>query len=205
MNLTVPFRAQLEALPGGTWVSQSLSQFSTAVSAIFTVQHADDGSHTTITATGPITERRRSKPLGEWIDVPFDATAFTVSQAGGVNTWTVAAPGVGASLAPLSYMLVGTTMFFNICVINSSMTIAGTPNFAFVRLPSPYRVAGLPLGTSFTGRIHGSFAHALNNGTLRASMLQALPNDAVLTLDFGANFVTGGFDLVAQVFFEVAS
>jgi len=56
MNVPFTFRAQLEAMPGGAWVAQTINAIITSVSATWDVQHTDDGAHGTIslgTLQGP--------------------------------------------------------------------------------------------------------------------------------------------------------
>lgn len=100
MNLRLVNRTQIEALPGGSWIWQTISQLAASIGATWDQQHTDDGGHGTITATGSISERSRTTPIGEWIDIPFDADDF----AGG--GWTV----TSADVFYLRYRLIGTSM-----------------------------------------------------------------------------------------------
>jgi len=74
---------------------------------------------------GPLVERGRGAPIGEWLTIPYSAGIFTAS---GSMTWTV-------SVAPstLAYTVIGRTviLFFNI-----GGTIGGTASTdLFVTLP----------------------------------------------------------------------
>ena len=204
MNTQTPFTAQItdgNARDGLTVLSAQLL-------AAFGKEH-DIGTdqHSTIHATGSIAERGRSAAIGEWINPRFSAKDYTVTGAG--NSWTVSAPSTGNPLYPVSYTLIGTTMFLNIDVVNSALTIATPTSAVYLTLPDGYRVAGLG-SAAVRQRTHFGFCYIIDNATAGAGILQVAPSTSVaqtqvaISLVSGANFVTGGFTVIGQVFFEVA-
>ena len=70
----------------------------------------------TVEPTGAITERGRTTPLGEWIDVPYSAANFYAA----AGTWTVEA----ADQVTFQYMLVGKTLFLNVWLQTTSVSTA---------------------------------------------------------------------------------
>jgi hypothetical protein len=66
------------------------------VSAGYHIQHNTNDTHKTITATGPISERKRTVPIGAWTDIAFLATNYTATG----TTWVVTA----AEQVTLKYM-----------------------------------------------------------------------------------------------------
>lgn len=68
--------------------------------------------------SGEISERGRTTPIGEWIDVAHNGANFT---AGGSMTWTVAS----ADQLRYSYTLIGKTMILDVNL--TLTTVGGTP------------------------------------------------------------------------------
>lgn len=117
----------------GGWIAQQLSTIVASLTASYHKQHNADDTHSTITATGSITERGRALAMGEWRIVGYDATAFTGS---GSLTWTVTA----AQQLTFQYTLIGKTMLlaFNF----SSTTVGGVADLSLrVRLPDQFSSA----------------------------------------------------------------
>lgn len=105
-------------------------------------------------STGAISERRRTVPMGEWTDVPFNAANFVGS---GGMTWAVTAGQIRSN----RYTLIGKTLHWVLAVFGS--TLSGSPNISIsVTLP-----AGLSIPT---------FAHSVgrlfNNGVSIASEVE---------------------------------
>jgi hypothetical protein len=77
-------------------------------------------------ASGGIFERGRSLPLGEWVDIPFNAANFTTSGGG---TWTTVAQ------VAYRYTVIGKTVFLSFNFQNC--TITGTPGISLqAKLPA---------------------------------------------------------------------
>lgn len=101
MNIPLNFRAQIEGLTGGAWISQALMGVITAVSARWDVQHNDDGSHAPLTigsAAGPRITTGTGSPEGA-VTAPMGSlylridggasTSLYVKTTGSANTgWT---------------------------------------------------------------------------------------------------------------------
>jgi hypothetical protein len=80
-----------------------------------------------INISGKVNERNRSAPMGEWINVPFNAANFTAASG---MTWTVTAGNITTN----RYMLIGKTLFWQCWIDNS--TFGGTLNY-FVNIAIP--------------------------------------------------------------------
>jgi hypothetical protein len=176
------------------------------VTAGYTVQHNDDDTHATITATGPISERGRTVPMGEWIDPPFDANWFTVTGAG--NSWVVSAPTVVSQFYRVSYTLIGKTMFLNVNITNSKLTIATGVNQISVAVPPGYRIAGTFASPNFVGRVHRNVGECINAGTQQGVYFDAQGGVAFILIKLlaGGNFADdsgGSFSVSGQCMFEV--
>lgn len=100
------------------FTAETFDQLVSQIPAAYHMEHTVDDKHSTINATGPISERGRTVPMGEWINLPFDATNYT---GNGAMTWTVTAAGV----TTLKYMWLGKTLFIAFRVTGS---VGGTPN-----------------------------------------------------------------------------
>lgn len=148
MNIGLTFLQQIQQGPVkllGGWVYQSFMQMIVAVTKAYHTEHNEDDTHSTIHATGAISERSRSTAQGVWIDVPYGDITFTSSS----GTWAV---GRG-SFINLSYMLIGTTMLLSFNF--SASSVGGTPAtlyFAWSDTITPTRT------------VNGVF-HYNNNGT----------------------------------------
>lgn len=95
MNFGDGFRAQIENLPGGTWITQTFAQLTAGISAGYHKEHNADDTHGTVTADtlrsrAAIYEQARLVGLGYCANVldQFDASRFTAS---GTMGWTVTA------------------------------------------------------------------------------------------------------------------
>lgn len=89
---------------------------------------------------GPLLERGRSVPAGEWTDLPFDPERFSASDGA---HWTVHRENV----VNCAYTLVGNTMTFSWFITNSS-TKGGPANFLQISLPSRYFPVRRVVGTA---------------------------------------------------------
>lgn len=100
-------------------VAKRLSDVASAISAGWSIEHAADGRHKTVTASGPLYERGRTTALGEWTPVPFAAANFS---ANGAMTWTVAASGVTTN----RYTYIGKTLLWSVWVTGTVGGVANT-------------------------------------------------------------------------------
>lgn len=199
MNIGLTFLPQIQSGPLkflGGWVTQSFQQMIVAVTKGYHTEHNEDDTHRTITASGSITERQRTSPMGAWINVPWGNIVFAAS---GSMTWTVSAgnlAGVG-----VSYQLVGTTMTLAWNMAGTS--VAGTPStllyFTVDQIISPVNITC------------GTF-HYNNNGTFGVGRCTVAPLSAGMQgLRIGLNLVNMGnwsasvqnTDAVGQFSFEV--
>ncbi len=132
---------------GGGWIAAQLQKITGSIQAGYHKQHTGDDQHSTITATGSISERNREAAMGEAVAIPFVPSNFTAS---GAMTWTVAT----ASAKQIYYTLVGTTMtvYFNLI----STTVGGTP--------STNLIMRVPNGAFCRREVQGTF-HYFDNGT----------------------------------------
>lgn len=115
----------------GGFTAETLDSLVAQVAASYHKEHTVDDGHSTIHASGTISERARTVPMGEWIKVPFLATNFT-GDAGAV--WTVTA----AEQLVLQYMFVGTTMFVSFNISVSTITTV-TPTTLTIAIPTTTR------------------------------------------------------------------
>lgn len=113
MDLSVQFRERLMAIGDEVLAAEFDNVYSKVLSG-WSVEHTSADQHGDVHAT-TLSERGRSVPLGEWIDVPYNSSHYTAS---GGMTWTVDA----ADLITFSYMLWGKTMF--VAGIWDSTTVA---------------------------------------------------------------------------------
>jgi hypothetical protein len=114
MRIGLSFLPQLQALPGGGWVTQTINDLVASILGGYHVEHNHDDTHSIIHATGAVYERARSVAMGAWIPIPYAASDFTAS---GTMTWTVAQ----ADVFGLTYTLIGTTMILNVYVNTSTL------------------------------------------------------------------------------------
>lgn len=87
-----------------------------------------------LTSVGTITERGRANAMGDWINVPYNASDYSTNSAA---TWV---PDAG-DLRTFRYMMVGKTMTIVFSFVTT--TVAGTPAPAQLRfkIPGGYTVA----------------------------------------------------------------
>jgi hypothetical protein len=104
------------ALVGGGWIAQEFQELAAQTTAAWNREHNDDDTHSTIHATGTISERSRTVPMGEWIDIPLTQSRFTGS---GTMTWTL--PAAVSVQMYANYMLIGKTVFVRWNVIGMSV------------------------------------------------------------------------------------
>jgi len=87
-----------------------------------------------IFASGAITERTRTLPMGEWYDVPFSASNYFVQTGSG--TWVV---GPAANIQS-RYTLIGKTMIWSLYLawFNGDNLISGIVNAVGIRIPGGF-------------------------------------------------------------------
>lgn len=88
---------------------------------------------------GPLLERGRSTPAGEWTDVPFSAERFSASAGA---RWVVQRDDV----VSLATTVVGNTMTLSWFVTNSSVE-GGPANYLRIAIPKAYRPVRRVIGT----------------------------------------------------------
>lgn len=100
---------------------------------------------------------------GHWFDV--GATTEDFSIAGASNTWSI--PGLPDTQARyLAYMIVGNTMFLNVYIPSSSLTVTTAVTNLGVRIPGNYKASGPSAGTSTTySRMYTGMGMMINGGT----------------------------------------
>lgn len=99
----------------------------------WSIDHRPDGGH------GPIHERGRTLPLGEWKVTPFYPGLFVAS---GGATWTVS----NAAFISIGYMISGKTMTMRFYIETSTIATAA-PAQLFIVIPDNYRAALMTFGT----------------------------------------------------------
>lgn len=112
--------------------------FTGTISATGTINSAHGGIGA---GTGGYYERSRVVPLGEWIAVAYSDANFTGDTTDA--NWVVG----GADQVNFKYMVVGTTIFVNITV--SQSTVANTPAGLVVTIPGSISAAVNAGGTMF--------------------------------------------------------
>jgi len=78
---------------------------------------------------GTLTERGRSTPLGEWIDVAFNASDFSATSG---STWNI----TSGSILSNSYTVIGKTMIWVFAATNC--TVTGTAPTLTIALPGGF-------------------------------------------------------------------
>lgn len=126
------------------------------ISAGYHTQHTTDDTHATITATGSVSERKRTVAMGAWTAISFLASNFTATG----TTWTV----TQAEQITLKYMLIGTTLFVTF-YINAS-TVGGATANLFMTL------SGLNAGSTVTA--YGTCSYN-DNGTYGTGVILCPP------------------------------
>lgn len=129
----------------------ALETITSTIGAGYGKQHNADDTHSTITATGSISERKRTTAMGVWATLSFLATYYTASS----STWTVTA----AQQVTLKYMLIGTTLFVTFNIVASS--VGGTPASLMLTLPLNARSSAI---------VYGSCSYN-DNGTLGTGVI----------------------------------
>jgi len=139
---------------------------------------------------GSITERNRSKPIGEWTAVPFNASDF-IAEGGG--TWTVQA----ADVITFAYSLVGKIIIvaFEIQTTDTS----GTVSTLSIKIPGGFVPARTTRNTITTNPAAGSnVGFVVANATY--NFLRCYANYA----GGGWGASTGGTHVWGQISFEVS-
>lgn len=190
MNIKLINRAQIEALPGGAWIYQLVSQAAASIGATWDTEHADDGTHKTITASGSMSERGRTVPIGEWVRPTFNAGDFTGES--GKLTWTVSSPVSGSIISPIAYLIIGRTMWLAIDIVNSSVSVTSSGTLS-IKIPGGYKVKSVAFGDFTYGGFH-TVGYCINNGTARSVLLKAEPANSgyvdIINLLSSDSFVT---------------
>jgi hypothetical protein len=158
------FRPQIEALPGGTWITQTISALTAAVTTSFHREHNVNDTHGVVTADtlrsrAAIYELTRTVGMGYFADVQpvFDATQFTTSGAGG---WTVTL----ATVIAYRFMRVGNAVFLSFHLGGTTVTAAtGTTLY----LPLPLGVVQ-PRVVPGVDWLQENFCRILDNGVSSA-------------------------------------
>lgn len=164
MNLADGFRAQIEALTGGTWITQTLSQLTASLMASYHMEHNTNDTHKDVTADslrtrGALYEQTRLLGVGYSADVQpqFDATAFTTSGAGG---WTVTL----ATVIAYKYTRLGNLVFLYFHLGGTTVTAAtGTTLY----LPLPIGVVQRKVDPG-VDLLQENFCRILDNGVSSA-------------------------------------
>lgn len=150
-------------------------------------------------ATGALT----LAPNGTWTREPLNATTFLVA-GGATGTWVVA-PAAGTNLAPLSYMIHGSTMFLSIDILNSALTTTGG-RAVTLTVPGGYNVPNRqPIGGSFLDHTFNGSAYMLNNTSEPAARLEVIPGtNLIYVYRVGSDYVTStDFSVRGQLCFEI--
>jgi hypothetical protein len=165
---------------------EAMAHTAAAVMAGYHVEHEGDDRHKIVHATGSISERGRTVPMGEWAPIPVGRLAFSAS---GTMTWTVPAAGVVVRV-----MRIGTTIFLNFA-IPATTVVAPLSMQLIVTLPDDtYKAAVTTRQTSL---------YLFDNGVLSVGvafilagqrLLQFQRTDqAALTASAGATQLFGTF------------
>ena len=197
------FRAQIEALPGGTWITQTFSQLTASLMASYHQEHNTDDTHKAVTADslrtrGAIYEKDRPLGLGYLTDVlpQFDATRFTTSGAGG---WTV----THASVIAYRYTRIGNLVFLTIHLGGTTVT-AATGTTLYLPLPLGIIQPTVAPGVDW---LQEQYVRLLDNGvSVAGRCFVESPDSARLgvTRVDGANFTASANNtgIRGQIWFE---
>ena len=142
----------------------------------------------TINPAGAITERGRSTPLGEWINVPYSAANFSAN----TGTWTVEA----ADLQAFRYTLIGKTMSVAFRIAATSLSSAAT--WLTIRIPGGFTAAAGPLYMTMGARVSDASGHAV--GVTYVSGVEI--NIEKIPAGFASG--TNTLSVIGMVTFEVA-
>lgn len=166
-----------------------------AITAGYHTQHNADDTHGTITASGSISERARTTPMGVWITLPYSGITFGSDTA--TATWTV----TSANVQDLRYMLMGQTMTVRWSIFASAVGTAAARNVYFT----------LPLGTVIPTAQYTAFPFSSNGvaGTGFASAVQR-PNGGPGSINLNPSVdgtvnwaISGALYVFGQIAFEV--
>lgn len=178
----------------GGFTAETLDSLVAQVAASYHKEHTVDDGHSTIHASGTISERARTVPMGEWIKVPFLATNFTADLGA---AWTV----TSAEQLVLQYMFVGTTMFvsFNISV---STIATATPSTLQIVIPTTTRFVALQQFASYGFNDNGTTGTgmAFCGGTAQGVQINLRKDFAAAT-----NFsISGALSVAGQLAFDTS-
>lgn len=143
-----------------------------------------------LSVVGGYKERSRTIPLGEWVNVAFDAGNFAGSDS---MTWTVES----ADQLTFQYTLIGKTLIINVDI--NATTVGGTPsNLLLVTIPG-----------GFTANKSVQVVYrATDNGTTAIAVMSVAASGTVMR--FSANLLgtswslsTNATRVQAQIAFEV--
>lgn len=189
MKLGLTNEPAIQAL---SWeLSQTLLNNVAATSTAFNLEHdVETDRHATIRATGTISERARTVPMGEWINIPYGTVGFTGNGGG----WTVDV----ADVSRYRYMLVGKTLTLDATFLGT--TVAGGVS-TILQLP-------MPLGFTSHASIQGIPFSYSDAGTFGTGLAQVLASTAIVRL-FTAGLVVwtasvNATDIYVKIPIEVA-
>lgn len=183
-------------------LGDQLDQLVGRITAGWRKDHGTDGSHTSIDATGTISERGRTVPMGEWINPTPLSINFVLNGVG--NTITFDLPGDGATYFPVSYTLIGKTMILNIAITSATLTLPSACSALYVTIPDQIRVKATIPGVT-NGRIYRGPCDIGDGAGQIAGFVKATAGDTFVTISKHniANFSAGASYFVGQVTFEI--
>lgn len=141
------------------WAQKAMRDIMAAVTTGYHTQHNTDDTHGTISATGSISERKRTVPLGNWTDQVFATTDFTAVPAG--SMWTLR---TSTLVKVFAYTLIGRTLYVTFDIEGSML--AGAPATALI--------IALPIHAQLNKLAWGTFAYN-DNGTTGIGVIRADP------------------------------
>ncbi len=144
------------------WARRAINDVMTAVTSGYHTQHNPDDTHGTITATGSITERGRSMPMGNWVDQVFSTTDFTALPTS--SKFTVRTESATGDVQNFAYSLVGRTMLITFALDTAQISGAAAATL---------RIA-LPAHALLNRKAASTFTYN-DNGTQGTGMLLADP------------------------------
>lgn len=183
-----PENGLLELSSGGDLVISQLSAtkdiiLATGASRTEALRLSNAGN---LSFIGTIKERARSTPMGEWINVAYNAGNYG---AAGGGSWTVAS---GDQIA-YQYMLVGKTCFLTITLNNTS--VSGTVSSITITMP-----------VIAVGSTVAPLSRLYDNGTERNAIVYTTPSSTTLTIVSTAGNLAASTDntfLQINMFFEI--
>lgn len=166
MKLGVQNESAIRALDGGGYIANDLISLASVVSTGFNKEHdAETNQHATILATGSISERGRTVPMGDWTTVPYGTVPFAAS---GTMVWTVPS----TSQNRYRYMRIGHTLFLSFAFTATSVT---APLSTQLLLPLP------PGITAHASTQQSPFTYT-DNGTFGVGVAQVLTGATSVSL-----------------------